>query len=277
MRRVLAGVLAGVLVGSAAIAQTPADVDRAKDLYTSARKALDEGRHADAIRDFGAAYEITKDAVMFYWIGNANERAGTCDVALTYYGRYLKEGQPSEPFLETVRQRVTACGGDPDAAGSATGSAATPTPAPIPPVPEPAGSGSAPAPVDVGSGSGSAAPALRARHQGPWILVGGSIAMLTVGVVLAYSANASENDISDLYVGLEGNPPVFDARTKQRYDDLIAEGERYEKLSWVSFGLAAGLAAGAAIWFYTSRDTESAVIAPTIQKDGAGVSASVRW
>src|SRR5687767_832836 len=131
MRRVLAGVLAGVLVGSAAIAQTPADVDHAKDLYASARKALDEGRHADAIRDFGAAYEITKDAVMFYWIGNANERAGKCDVALTYYGRYLKEGQPSEQFLETVRQRVTACGGDPDASGSA-GSAPAPTPTPTP-------------------------------------------------------------------------------------------------------------------------------------------------
>jgi hypothetical protein len=277
MRRVLAGVLVGVLVGSAAIAQTPADVERAKDLYMSARKALDESRHADAIRDFGAAYEITKDAVMFYWIGNANERAGKCDVALIYYGRYLKEGKPADDFLATVRQRVTACGGDPDApiateAGS--GSAVVPPT----PAPEPAGSGSAPAPVaEPAGGSGSAAPVLRAKHQGPWLLVGGSIAMLTVGVVLAYSAESSQKDIDDLYVGLEGNPPIFDARTKQRYDDLISEGERYEKLSWVSFGLAAGLAAGAAIWFYTSRDGESAVITPSVQKDGASVSATVRW
>jgi hypothetical protein len=278
MRRVLAGVLAGVLLGSAAIAQTPgADVERAKELYVTARKALDEGRHADAIRDFGAAYDITKDPVMFYWIGSANERAGKCDVALIYYGRYLKEGKPTDDdFLVTVRQRITACGGDaavvgePVGSGSAVAGSGASTPI---------GSGSAePVVAPVAAGSGSAARPLRAKHQGPWLLVGGSIAMLTVGVVLAYSANASENDISDLYVGLEGNPPVFDDRTKKRYDDLIAEGERYEKLSWASFAVAAGLAGGAAIWFYLTRSkTESAVIAPAVQPDGAGVSATVRW
>lgn len=287
MRRVLAGVLAGVLVGTAAIAQTPQtpDVDRAKELYTIARKALDEGRTGDAIRDFGAAYEITKDPALFYWIGSANEKAGKCDVALIYYGRYLKEAKPSEQLLATVRQRITGCGGNPDA-----------------PVPQPVGSGSAPSPdvpttgsgsavvapepqpqpppdPTIGSGSAPAPAVLPARNQGPWILVGGSIAMLTIGVVLAYSANASENDISDLYVGLEGNPPVFDNRTKQRYDDLIAEGERYEKLSWASFALAAGLAGGAAVWFYLGRDkaTKETVVAPTVQPGGGGVSATVRW
>ncbi len=285
MRRVLAGVMAGVLLGSAAVAQTPlpADVERAKELYTVARKSLDDGRHADAIRDFGAAFDITKDPVMFYWIGNANERAGKCDVALIYYGRYLKEGKPSDAFLVTVRQRITACGGDAEGAGS--GSALEPAGSGSAPAGsganDPAGSGSAaiPDPVPVGSGSASAdAAPLRAKDQGPWLLVGGSIAMLTVGVVLAYSANASENDISDLYVGLEGNPPVFDSRTKQRYDDLLAEGERYERLSWASFALAAGLAGGAVIWFYMSRDSgERAVITPAVQKDGAGVSATVRW
>jgi len=283
MRRVLAGVLAGVLVGTAAIAQTPQapDVDRAKELYTVARKALDEGRHADALRDFGAAYEITKDPALFYWIASANEKAGKCDVALIYYGRYLKEAKPSEQLLTTVRQRIVGCGGNPDApvtpppVGSGSGSA--------PPMPIDTGSGSAmiepTPPVEppaVGSGSAPAA-ALPASHQGPWILVGGSIAMLTIGVVLAYSANASENDISDLYVGLEGNPPIFDNRTKQRYDDLIAEGERYEKLSWASFALAAGLAGGAAVWFYLGRDKHETVVAPTVQKDGAGVAATVRW
>jgi hypothetical protein len=122
-------------------------------------------------------------------------------------------------------------------------------------------------------------PALRGRHQGPWLLVGGSIAMLTVGVVLAYSADASENDLEDLYVGLEGNPPVFDARTKKRYDDLVAEGERYEKLSWISFGAAAALAGGAAIWFFLDRDDNEnkPVIAPTVRENGAGVSATLRW
>jgi len=295
MRGLLAGVIAGALVGSA-IAQPAPDVERAKELYTVARRALDEGRHADAIRDFGAAFDITKDPVMFYWIGNANEKAGKCDVALIYYGRYLKEAKPSDQFLVTVQERIGACGGDPrnmvgtglpvePGSGSAVapgsgsaGSAVEPAGSAGSAV-EPVGSGSA-LPVAEGSGSGAiVVPPLRAKHQGPWLLVGGSIALLTVGAVLAYSANASEADISDLYVGLEGNPPVFDKRTKQRYDDLIAEGERYEKLSWASFALAAGLAGGAAIWFYVARDKREtdAVIAPTVQKDGAGVAATIRW
>lgn len=289
MRRLLAGVLAGALVGTAIAQPPPPDVDRAKELYQDARRALDEGRHGDAIRDFGTVYDLTKDPVMFYWIGNANEKAGRCDVALIYYGRYLKEAQPTAQFLETVQQRIAACGGDPRnlVGGSAVepaGSGSAALPPGIGSATEPAGTGSAVEPavpaVEPGVGSGSAAVVpLRAGNQGPWLLVGGSIAMLTVGIVLAYSANASENDVSDLYVGLEGNPPVFDQRTKQRYDDLTAEGERYEKLSWASFALAAGLAGGAAVWFLLARDgsDERPVVTPTVQPQGAGVSATVRW
>ncbi|HLL23434.1 MAG TPA: hypothetical protein VK427_14955, partial [Kofleriaceae bacterium] len=104
-----------------------------------------------------------------------------------------------------------------------------------------------------------------------------SIALLTVGAVLAYSANAAENDVSDLYVGLEGRPPVFDTRTRKRYDDLVAEGERYERLSWVSFGLAAGLAAAATVWFYAGRDEHTPVITPTVSPGGAGATATLRF
>jgi hypothetical protein len=70
---------------------------------------------------------------------------------------------------------------------------------------------------------------------------------------------------------------VFTDRTRQRYDDLVAEGERYEKLSWASFALAAGLAGGAAIWFYVSRNDGDAIITPTVEKNGAGMSATVKW
>jgi hypothetical protein len=268
MRRALLIVLAS---GALAHAQTP-DVERAKQLYTAAQQAMTEGRFADAARDFGGAYEITHDPVLFFKIGSANEKAGKCDVALIYYGRYLKEANPPPDFVTATKQRIAACGGNPD-----------PEPRPeIVPLPE----RTEPPQVDTTPHVPAAeqppppAPApLRGRHQGPWLLVGGSIAMLTVGVVLAYSANASENDLSDLYVGLEGNPPVFDERTKKRYDDLIAEGERYEKLSWISFGAAAALAGGAAVWFVLSRDDSETkpIIAPTVREHGAGVSATLRW
>lgn len=278
MRRSLLLVLVS---GALAHAQPAPDLERAKQLYTSAQQAMTDGRFADAARDYGAAYEITRDPVLFFKIGTANEKAGKCDVALIYYGRYLKEASPSPDFVATTKERITACGGNADAPPE------PPTEQPVPPPekpPEPPAP--APAPTDQpAAGEGSAAPppppppALRGRHQGPWLLVGGSIAMLTVGVVLAYSADASENDLEDLYVGLEGNPPVFDARTKKRYDDLVAEGERYEKLSWISFGAAAALAGGAAIWFFLDRDDNEnkPVIAPTVRENGAGVSATLRW
>ncbi len=274
--------VAGSLVGSAIVGRptsraqpAPGDVDRAKELYSNARKALDDGRYEDAVRDFGAAYDVTKDPVMFYWIASANDKAGRCDVALTYYGRYLKEAHPADDFLALVRDRIVACGGTLDT-GSAVGSAAGSA------VVEPhAGSGSAVATVGSDAGSAAPPPPLRGRHQGPWLMVGGSIAFVTIGIVLAYSANASENDISDLYVGLEGTPPAFDPRTKQRYDDLVAEGERYQNLSRLSFALAAGLGIGAAVWFYLDRDRKpaerKALVTPTIRDGGAGVTAIVRW
>ena len=286
-RSVLAGVVAGTLLGATFVRPPttraqPADLDHAKELYASARKAMDEARYADAIRDFGASYDISKDPTLFYWIANANAQSGHCDIALIYYGRYLKEGHPSDQVLPTVKERITACGGDPNivgetGSGSGSGSA----------VVEPAGSGSGSGSgsdiaVDVGSGSGSGSgppPPIPGRHQGPWLMVGGSIALITIGAVLAYSANAAENDISDLYVGLEGTPPAFDARTKKRYDDLIAEGKRYQNLSRASFGLAAGLGIGAAVWFYLTRDKshdEKKTVRITPNEHN-GISATLHW
>jgi hypothetical protein len=114
------------------------------------------------------------------------------------------------------------------------------------------------------------------RHRGPWLLVGGALALATAGAVFAYSANAAERDVEDLYVGLNGTPPPFNPTTRRLYDDAIAEGRRYEKLSIVSFSLAGALAAGAAIWFALDRD-ERVTVAPAVTPGGASVSAALRF
>ena len=100
-----------------------------------------------------------------------------------------------------------------------------------------------------------------------WLFVGGALAFATTGVVLAYASNSSEADLEDLYVSLDGKPPVFDAKTRARYDDLVAEGRRYEHLSWASFGVAGGMAIGAAIMFWRSAHE----VAPVITPNSAGV------
>ncbi len=141
--------------------------------------------------------------------------------------------------------------------------------------------GSATITVGTGSGSGSAEKPV-VRHGGnsnkvPWVLVATSVGFITVGAVLAYSASSSENDIDDLYQGLGGMAPSFDARTKAKYDDLVDEGERYEKLSWISFGLAGvtGIAAAVLFWKNSGKDESSVQVTPTASASGGGVSA--RW
>ncbi len=297
MRAIAAGVVIGALVGGAILpmtgrAQPAPDLLRAKDFYKSGEASMKEGRFLEAARDYGAAYEITRDPILFYKIGSANERAGKCDVALIYYGRYLREGKPSEAFLSMTRERITACGGNPDAnhtvtAGSAS-NAGSAEPVSSVRVPETgsgsatAGSGSGSATLTgIGGGAGSAAGSGSTVHvssssQGAWILVASSIALVTVGGVLAYAANSSESDINDLYAGFTGQPPAFDARTQATYNDLVDEGNRYEKLSWISFSLAGATAIGAAVLF--ARHHESAVqVAPTASATSGGVSATVRW
>lgn len=307
MRTVASGVIAGVLAALTLVAdaQPASDVERAKDLYKSAEAAMHEARFDDAIRDYGAAYEITKDPTFFYKIGSANERAGKCDVALIYYRRYLKEGKPNEAFAKLTSERITACEPagrvepetgaaepKPEPKASPGGAAPTepeakpepkskpepkpkpepkarPEPGPLPP--EPLAASAEPTP----EGGGSSTPP-SARHKGPWLLIGGSIALVTVGAVFAYSANAAERDVDDLYVGLNGTPPPFNDSTRKLYDDAIAEGKRYQALSIASFGVAGAMAIGAALWFVLDRDQEITV-APAAAPGTAGVSTTIRF
>jgi hypothetical protein len=295
-------VTAGVLVAasvSAPRAQPPApDLAHAKELYDAANQAMNENRFDDAAQGFGAAYDITHDPILFFKIGVANEKAGHCDVALIYFGRYLKEGKPNEKFQGMAEDHIRACHGDarnlpsspvnqpppPDVtppAGSASGSAA---PA--------AGSGSASIPAEgsaavpaegsaavpaTGGGAGSALPpppppALEHSHgnDAAWLMVGGGLAFATLGAVLAYAASSSEQDLKDLYVGLDGNPPVYDATLAKRYQSLVDEGNRYEHLSWGAFGIAGGFAVGATILFMLDRHESR--IEPVVSSHGAGVS-----
>jgi hypothetical protein len=261
-------------------AQPPPDFAQAKVLYDSATTALNDGRYEDAIRDFGAAYDITKDPVLFFKIATANEKAGKCGTALVYYGRYLREAKPEPKFVELTNERIVACGGDATmvgdvgsgsgiGSGSAVGSGAAES-----------GSGSGSG-AEIGAGSavalGSGAAEKPAHGDAPWLMVGGALAFVTVGAVLAYSASSSEQDIRDLYVGFDGNPPQYDDKIAQRYHDLVDEGHRYQYLSWGAFGIAAGFGVAAAILFVRDHDEQRVTVTPTASPSSAGVSATVRF
>jgi hypothetical protein len=266
MRAAISGALAGLLVTSAVTAQpAPApDLAHAKELYDTANQAMSEGRYLDAATAYGAAYDITHDPILFFKIGTANEKAGRCDVALIYFGRYLREGKPDLKFQAMAQDHVRACHGDarnlvPDQ-GSDAGSAAVDVgPAVVPPAAgSDAGSAAAapPAPLPAPLPPGPPPPPLEQPHgnDAAWLMVGGSLAFVTVGAVLAYSASSSEQDLKDLYVGLDGKPPTYDATVAKRYQSLVDEGQRYEHLSWGSFALAGGFAVAATILFLHHSD-----------------------
>ena len=265
------------------------DFARAKALYESATTAMANGRYADAARDFGGAYDITKDPVLFFKIGTANEKAGTCDIALVYYARYLKEAKPDAKYVAVTKERVEACHGDWAVVSGGDGSGAAGSGA--------TGSGSGGS--DAGSGTGSDTALLGSNAVGsgassatekpshgkdpPWLMVGGALAFVTAGVVLAYSASSSEQDIKDLYAGLGNGTPVFDSKNAQRYQDLVDEGHRYQYLSWGAFGLAAGFGAVAAVLFVREHNAhlrderEHVQITPIASPTGAGVSATLHF
>lgn len=247
-------ILAMLLVAGAAHAQ-PADP---KDLYDAATKAMEEARYPDAIRDFTAAYELTQDPVLFFKLGTAHEKAGDCATALTYYKRYLAEAKPEQQFIDLTNERIKACEQPPPTPEPAPPPDPAPAPAPevTPPTPLP------PAPVDVTPS--------RSKDIA-WLFVGGALTFATAGAVLAYSTSSAESDIKDLYVSTGNMPPDFDANTKRRYDDLVAEGERYELLSIISFGLAAGCAAGATLFFWKASNEDKPAVTPVITPTGASV------
>jgi hypothetical protein len=115
------------------------------------------------------------------------------------------------------------------------------------------------------------------REKIAWLMGGGAIALITLGGVLAYAASSSENNVRDLYAGFAGQPPMFDAQTRKRYDDLVDEGRSYQHLSWAAFGLAGAAAVGVVVLFTVGRHDEPAqatapTVTPVIGPRGAGVS-----
>ena len=116
--------------------------------------------------------------------------------------------------------------------------------------------------------------------NGAWLFVGGSLAAVTIGAVLAYSASSAEQDIKDLYVSPSGIPATYDAKLAQRYQDLLDEGHRYQYLSWGAFGIAGACAVGATVLFVRashSPEPERVTVQPLASPRDVGVSATIRF
>jgi hypothetical protein len=248
-------VLASLLTVRVASAEPTADVARAEQLYDAAEKAMADGAYAQAARDYQAAFELTGDPALYFKLGGASERLGDCAAAVKEYRLYLANGHPVEKFVTLTEERIAAC--------EAKTPRPTPTPTPHPqPTPQPT-------------------PTRSHGRDLAWISVGAAVAFATTGVVLAFAAGSSENDVKDLYLGDIGVPPAYTSSTAARLQQLLDEGHNYEHLSWLSFGLAAASAAAATTLFVTGRRASAveraARVVPVVEPRGAGMAAVVSF
>ena len=68
---------------------TAPDYEAAKRHYQNAEQAAAKKDWNTAAKEYGIAYEITRDAVLFFKLGNAYQLSGDCTRAVEYFERYL--------------------------------------------------------------------------------------------------------------------------------------------------------------------------------------------
>jgi hypothetical protein len=269
-----------LLSAAPALAQpTPGQPDfaAAKQHYQAAEDAVAKGDHATAAREYGIAYDITKDPVLFFKIGQSYDRAGDCASANAYYGRYLKEGNPSEDFKIKTEEAMKVCGQakPPPPEGTSTGGRKPETgnrkPETAPPATDREAVGAVAAPKSLDDEEPSW------QRTAAWSSVGIAIALVTTGAVLGLSAASREEDVDNLieFRDAEGQPATYTGATRERYNDLISEGDRLESLAVVAFAASGVAAASAALFFVldarASRRDETA-LRPTAGPAGVGLS-----
>jgi tetratricopeptide (TPR) repeat protein len=273
MRAPLVVLALAVTVGTAAAqpaGDTKPDFAKAAALYKAAEAAMAAGSYGDAARDYAEAYDITKDPVLFFKIGGAHDKAGRCDVALTYYRRYLSEGTPAADFKKLTEERVVAC--------EALVAKPVPEPGPSPePARDPDGDPAKPPPED-STAQLSERPSLvgsrPSRTRGvAWITLGVGIAFGTLGTVSALSAEAAEKDLADLY----GSQVPYIEATRATEQKIIDQGKRYETLAWVGFAAAGASFVAATILFVASADDGEEAPPVSVHVGDGGASVVGSW
>jgi hypothetical protein len=111
--------------------------------------------------------------------------------------------------------------------------------------------------------------------------MGGTIAFATAGTILAMSGASREEDLDSLadFRDPTGMPASYDGTVRERYEDLIDEGDRFNTWATIAFG-AAGvcLVASVTLLVLDSRsgshaESGSAIsrLRPVLTEHGGGV------
>jgi tetratricopeptide (TPR) repeat protein len=278
----------GLALASPAAAQ---DMEAAKKHYLAGKTAQKEAKYDVAVKEFIAAYEITKDASLFKQIAASYESWGKKEEAAIYYRRYLAEAK-SPADGDAIKAKVAELEGKPVTPPSGGGDVGSPTgPVEDDLGPGPEGDDKDKA-MDLDLGGGDTTPAgggapppafidepSRWQRTAAWISVGVAAVALTTGAVLATSSLSREDDIKRLLVHdpVTGLPEAYQGSIAEDYEDARSEGESLKSYALYSF-IAAGVAAGAATAFFIldsmhkPKQSEQTVrFTPIVTPDTAGV------
>jgi hypothetical protein len=272
-----------VTAGLAGAQPAQPDYKAAAVHYKAAESAMASGDYSAAALEYGIAFDITKDPILFFKIGQANDKAGRCAIALTYYNRYLREGNPSAEYRALTEERVAAC--------SAAQAPDAPPDTGLPPDTGRSPDGGAPdtgpdggAPDDGGLGVGApTGPSFidqpsSWKRTGAWVATGLTVGLAAAGVVLAMSAEGSEEDLQSLIDFRNAGRPVRYDEVRDQYESLDDDGKRFNTLATAAFIGAGATAAIAVTLFVLDRSSGGSkppeavtALRPTIDRHGAGV------
>ena len=99
-------VLALALAVAPAVAQSPADVEKAKKYYASGSKHFDLAEYDQALADFKEGYRLKDDPVFLYNIAQCYRLLNKPSEAIQFYKSYLRR-QPEAPNRAQVEEKIT--------------------------------------------------------------------------------------------------------------------------------------------------------------------------
>jgi tetratricopeptide (TPR) repeat protein len=238
MRSVLV-ITAVVLTAATALAQAP-DLDLARRHFEAGSQAYDRKDYAAAETAFWAAFTITKDPLLYYNIGQAQQRQGHAAAAVSSYRLYLL-GVPDAEDRAEVRRIIEAL------------ELELRSPVRLPP------SVTAAQPVGPATSPASQPEARRnTRRLAAWITGGGAVALLATGVAMSAVSRSKANDANSLLTrrGTDGQPLPF-AEVASQYDSAKNGASAYGGVA-IGMYAAAAVAGGLGVYLLmTSRRAES--------------------
>src|SRR5262249_23928921 len=83
-----------------------ADLAAAKKAYAEGKALHDKGSLPEAVEKFKGSYRLSKNPLLLYNIAFTMDEAGTKDLALFYYKKFLTDAPPDAAQRATVTERV---------------------------------------------------------------------------------------------------------------------------------------------------------------------------